>query len=213
MYHPPNRNDNETMRLLKCTPHRTCGVRFCPSCRTRKLERERQYHHELITDAGCGFVTLHIVSTNITHEQLETAFTNRTNAINRLHRRRGVKPIVRGYIVRHTVRYDDTNDTFILDTRLAISVQKSYRCSPAYIKRDEWIALYDAGEPNTEVHCLQYSASARSYERVSMWLHVHLIDPSVFKHSKMVSQTAYDVCKKRPSVIYGGNLKRKGVTS
>src|SRR5690625_4896193 len=138
---------NQTMEKKKQHKGNSCKNRFCPICSWKKARKDAlalsvmmQYLKE---EEQKEFVFLTLTAPNVKAAELEDEINHYNHSFKKLMERQEVKRIVKGYVRKLEVTYNEQRDDYHPHFHVLLAVNKSYFTQTTqYINRDRWLELW-----------------------------------------------------------------------
>ncbi|MCP6558793.1 protein rep [Klebsiella pneumoniae] len=199
----------EKKKLYKANP---CKNRFCPVCAWRKARKDAlglslmmQYIKQ---EEKKEFIFLTLTTPNVTSEHLESEIKNYNKAFKKMVERNKVKSIIKGYVRKLEITYNQKRDDYNPHFHVLIAVNKSYFTdTKSYISQKEWLNLWrdvTGIDEITQVHVqkIKQNNNKELYEmaKYSGKDSDYLINQKVF-------DTFYKSLKGKQILVYSGLFK------
>ncbi|WP_353422235.1 protein rep (plasmid) [Staphylococcus simulans] len=199
----------EKKKLYKANP---CKNRFCPVCAWRKARKDAlglslmmQYIKQ---EEKKEFIFLTLTTPNVTSEHLESEIKNYNKAFKKMVERKKVKSIIKGYVRKLEITYNQKRDDYNPHFHVLIAVNKSYfKDTKSYISQKEWLNLWrdvTGIDEITQVHVqkIKQNNNKELYEmaKYSGKDSDYLINQKVF-------DTFYKSLKGKQILVYSGLFK------
>lgn len=137
---------DETLEKKKMNKSNFCNNRFCPLCAWRKAKKDSlkisillKYIQEQL---GYEFIFLTLTAPNIKGSDLSDEIKKYNKSFKNLMQLKEVKKIVKGYVRKLEVTYNQERDDYHPHFHVMIAVNKSYFKSRDYIKKKHWLELW-----------------------------------------------------------------------
>lgn len=138
---------DETLEKQKLHKSNLCKNRFCPVCAWRKARKDAlglslmmQYIKQ---KEDKQFIFLTFTTPNVTSEYLEDEIKHYNESFRRLSNRKHFKTIVKGYVRKLEITYNQKRDDYNPHFHVLIAVNKSYFTDKRYyISQKEWLELW-----------------------------------------------------------------------
>lgn len=123
-----------------------CKNRFCPMCAWRKAKKDA-YKLDILMkyikqEHKKDFVFLTLTAPNVSGESLVAEITKFNKAFGRLVKRKEVVPIIKGYVRKLEITYNEERNDYHPHFHVLIAVNQSYFSDKTYLKRDRWLELW-----------------------------------------------------------------------
>lgn len=151
---------DKTLEKQKLHKSNLCKNRFCPVCAWRKARKDAlglslmmQYIKQ---KEDKQFIFLTLTTPNVTVEYLESEIKNYNKAFKKMIERKKVKSIIKGYVRKLEITYNQKRDDYNPHFHVLIAVNKSYFTDKRYyISQKEWLELWRdviGNQAITQVH-------------------------------------------------------------
>ncbi|MDM7883458.1 protein rep [Staphylococcus borealis] len=151
---------DKTLEKQKLHKSNLCKNRFCPVCAWRKARKDAlglslmmQYIKQ---KEDKQFIFLTLTTPNVTVEHLESEIKNYNKAFKKMIERKKVKSIIKGYVRKLEITYNQKRDDYNPHFHVLIAVNKSYFTDKRYyISQKEWLELWrdvTGNQAITQVH-------------------------------------------------------------
>src|SRR5699024_12257047 len=138
---------NQTMEKKKQHKGNSCKNRFCPICSWKKARKDAlalsvmmQYLKE---EEHKEFIFLTLTAPNVKAAKLEDEINHYNHSLQKLMQRKEVKTIVKGYVRKLEITYNEKRDDYHPHFHVLIAVNKSYFTDKNYyINRNRWLVLW-----------------------------------------------------------------------
>ena len=147
---------DKTLEKQKLHKSNLCKNRFCPVCAWRKARKDAlglslmmQYIKQ---KEDKQFIFLTLTTPNVTVEHLESEIKNYNKAFKKMIERKKVKSIIKGYVRKLEITYNQKRDDYNPHFHVLIAVNKSYfKDTKAYISQKEWLEMWRDVTGNSEI--------------------------------------------------------------
>ncbi|MGX0053569.1 plasmid rolling circle replication initiator protein Rep, partial [Staphylococcus capitis] len=151
---------DKTLEKQKLHKSNLCKNRFCPVCAWRKARKDAlglslmmQYIQQ---EESKSFIFLTLTTPNVTAEHLEGEIQKYNKAFKKMIERKKVKSIIKGYVRKLEITYNQKRDDYNPHFHVLIAVNKSYfKDTKTYISQKEWLNLWrdvTGNQAITQVH-------------------------------------------------------------
>lgn len=138
---------DETLEKKKQHKGNSCKNRFCPICSWKKSRKDAlslsvmmQYLQE---EEQKEFVFLTLTAPNVKSDELEDEIKHYNHSFQKLMQRQEVSKIVKGYVRKLEITYNEQRDDYHPHFHVLLAVNKSYFTDKNYyINRDRWLELW-----------------------------------------------------------------------
>ncbi len=135
--------------LNKIKMHRGnfCKHRFCPMCAWRKARKDALELSLMMQDIKISydkaFIFLTLTTPNVVAERLGDEIKRYNKSFDKLFKRKVVKRVVKGYVRKLEITYNEKRDDYHPHFHVLIVVNKSYFTDvKAYLNQKEWLRLW-----------------------------------------------------------------------
>lgn len=203
---------DETLQNKKQHKGNTCKNRFCPVCSWKKARKEAlalAVQMEYIKDTyNKDFIFLTLTTPNVKAEELHDEIKEYNHSFQKLVKRREVQSVVKGYIRKLEVTYNQDRDDYNPHFHVLIAVNKSYFNKPdQYIKQDRWLKLWQEVTKNpliTNVHVQKVRTNSK--KEVAELAKYSAKDSDYLANEK-VFDAFYKGLKGKQLMVYSGLFK------
>lgn len=203
---------DETLENKKQHKGNTCKNRFCPVCSWKRARKEAlalAVQMEYIKDTyNKDFIFLTLTTPNVKAEELHDEIKEYNHAFQKLVKRTEVQSVVKGYIRKLEVTYNQDRDDYNPHFHVLIAVNKSYFNKPnQYIKQDRWLKLWQEVTKNpliTNVHVQKVRANSK--KEVAELAKYSAKDSDYLANEK-VFDAFYKGLKGKQLMVYSGLFK------
>lgn len=202
-----------TRDLTKKKLHRGnfCGHRFCPMCSWRKAKKDASKiavtMQHIKIEHGKEFLFLTLTAPNVKGDKLRDEITNFNAAFSRLVKRKDIAPIIKGYVRKLEVTYNEERNDFHPHFHCVLAVNKSYFKDRTYLSRDQWLALWreamrDDSITQVDIRRMKENGGKELFE-VATYSAKH----ADLEHSQEVFDVFYKALSGRQILTYNGLFK------
>ena len=137
-----------TRDLEKKKVHRAnfCKNRFCPMCSWRKSKKEAVQVKTLMQyirgESKKAFILLTLTAPNVKADKLRDEITKFNEAFKRLTKRKEILPVIKGYVRKLEVTYNEKRDDYHPHFHCILAVNKSYFSDRTYLSQAQWLNLW-----------------------------------------------------------------------
>ncbi len=231
---------DESMEHVKQTKGNSCKNRFCPICAWRKARKDALklsiIMKYLQAEQNKEFIFLTLTTPNVEAKDLESEIKKYNHAFQKLMQRKEVKNIVKGYIRKLEVTYDnerfitkkmykrrkayydkrglkafDNNpnyDTYNPHSHVLIAVNKSYFNKPdQYIKHDRWLDLWQQVTDNPNITQVHVQKVRENKNKEVSEIAKYSAKDSDYLINENVFETFYKALKGKRLIVFSGVFK------
>lgn len=193
-----------------------CNNRFCPICSKNKSIRDT-LAIKLMTDyirqeLKRKYILVTFTAPNVVGKELKEEITKYNNAFNRFVKLKKYKKVIKGYLRKLEVTYNEKEKTYHPHFHVLISVASSYFShKDNYIKRDEWLAdwqevMNDKTITQVDVRRVKM-ASSDGIDKSILELTKYVAKDSNYLYSEEVFKYFYQGLKGKRIYAFGGDFK------
>lgn len=147
---------DEMMEKKKQHKGNSCKNRFCPICAWKKARKDAlslsvmmQY---LKAEERKEFIFLTLTAPNVKADELEDEIKHYNHSFQKLMQRQEVSKIVKGYVRKLEITYNEQRDDYHPHFHVLLAVNKSYFTDKNYyINRDRWLELWQQVTDNPTI--------------------------------------------------------------
>lgn len=211
---------DKKLEHLKLYQGNFCDNRFCPICSKRKAKKDA-VEIKIITnyvslELKRDYIFVTLTAPNITGEQLSEEIKKYNNAFNRLVKLKKYNLVIKGYIRKLEVTYNNNKrsksyNTYHPHFHVLISVNSSYFKGGQYIKRDEWLKdwqelMQDNSITQVDVRRVQ-TRNVEMLDKGILELTKYIAKDSNYLESEEVFENFYKGLKGKRQYAFGGDFK------
>ncbi|HFJ5088285.1 TPA: protein rep [Staphylococcus aureus] len=200
--------------LNKIKMHRGnfCKHRFCPMCAWRKARKDALELSLMMQDIKISydkaFIFLTLTTPNVVAERLGDEIKRYNKSFDKLFKRKVVKRVVKGYVRKLEITYNEKRDDYHPHFHVLIVVNKSYFTDvKAYLNQKEWLRLWREATGISEITQVDVR---RVKEQNSNELHEmakYTGKDSDYLSNEKVFKVFYESLKGKRAFAYGGLFK------
>lgn len=199
----------EKKKLYKANP---CKNRFCPVCAWRKARKDAlglslmmQYIKQ---EEKKEFIFLTLTTPNVTSEHLEGEIKNYNKAFKKMVERKKVKSIIKGYVRKLEITYNQKRDDYNPHFHVLIAVNKSYfKDTKSYISQKEWLNLWRDVTGNDEITQVHVQKIKQNNNKELYEMAKYSGKDSDYLINQKVFDTFYKSLKGKQILVYSGLFK------
>lgn len=199
----------EKKKLYKANP---CKNRFCPVCAWRKARKDAlglslmmQYIKQ---EEKKEFIFLTLTTPNVTSEHLESEIKNYNKAFKKMVERKKVKSIIKGYVRKLEITYNQKRDDYNPHFHVLIAVNKSYFTDKRYyISQKEWLNLWRDVTGNDEITQVHVQKIKQNNNKELYEMAKYSGKDSDYLINQKVFDTFYKSLKGKQILVYSGLFK------
>lgn len=138
---------DESMEKKKQHKGNSCKNRFCPICSWKKARKDALslsvMMEYLKAEEEKEFIFLTLTAPNVQDDELEDEIKHYNHSFKKLMERQEVKKIVKGYVRKLEITYNEKRNDYHPHFHVLLAVNKSYFTdTKQYINRDRWLELW-----------------------------------------------------------------------
>lgn len=203
---------DEDMENKKQHKGNSCKNRFCPICAWKKAKKDALSLSVMMAylklEEKKEFIFLTLTAPNVSAEELDDEIRHYNQSFQRLMQRKEVRQIVKGYVRKLEITYNEKRNDYHPHFHVLISVNKSYFTDKDYyISRNRWLNLWQQVTKNplitqVDVRRVRNSKNDKVYEiaKYSAKDSDYLINQEVF-------EVFYKALKGKRLLVYSGLFK------
>ena len=203
---------NQTMEKKKQHKGNSCKNRFCPICSWKKARKDAlalsvmmQYLKE---EEQKEFVFLTLTAPNVKAAELEDEINHYNHSFKKLMERQEVKRIVKGYVRKLEVTYNEQRDDYHPHFHVLLAVNKSYFTQTTqYINRDRWLELWQQVTKNSLITQVDVRKVSNSKDDKVFEVAKYSAKDSEYLVNQEVFNTFYKALKGKRILSYSGLFK------
>lgn len=203
---------DKTLEKQKQHKGNTCKNRFCPICSWKKARKDAlalAIQMAYIKDAyKKDFIFLTLTTPNVKADELHEEIKDYNHAFQKLMQRKEVKSVVKGYIRKLEVTYNQDRDDYNPHFHVLMAVNKSYfNDRKQYIAQARWLELWQQVTKNpliTNVHVQKVRSN--SNKEVAELAKYSAKDSDYLANEK-VFDAFYKSLKGKQLMVYSGLFK------
>ena len=187
-----------------------CNNRFCSTCAWRQTKKDTLKIDTLMkyinTEYEKEFIFLTLTTPNIPAEQLKQEIDLYNIAFQRLLKRQEIEKVVKGYIRKLEVTYNQERNDFHLHFHCLIAVNKSYFSDKTYIKHDIWLKFWQEVTGRPEITQVDVRRVKQNESKSEVFeIATYSAKPSQYiGHGKEIFDIFYNALYRRQLLVYGG---------
>lgn len=203
---------DEDMKNKKQHKGNSCKNRFCPICAWKKAKKDALSLSIMMAylkqEEKKEFIFLTLTAPNVVADELNDEINHYNQSFQRLMQRQEVRKVVKGYVRKLEITYNEERDDYHPHFHVLIAVNKSYFTQTTqYINRDRWLELWQQVTKNNlitqvDVRKVRNSKDDKVYEiaKYSAKDSDYLINQDVF-------EVFYKALKGKRLIVYSGLFK------
>ena len=203
---------DQTMEKKKQHKGNSCKNRFCPICSWKKARKDAlalsvmmQYLKE---EEQKEFVFLTLTAPNVKAAELEDEINHYNHSFQKLMQRKEVKTIVKGYVRKLEVTYNEQRDDYHPHFHVLLAVNKSYFTQTTqYINRDRWLELWQQVTKNSLITQVDVRKVSNSKDDKVFEVAKYSAKDSEYLVNQEVFNTFYKALKGKRILSYSGLFK------
>lgn len=203
---------DETLEKKKQHKGNSCKNRFCPICAWKKSRKDALALSVMMAylkqEKEKEFIFLTLTAPNVPADELNEEIKHYNHSFKKLMERKEVKTIVKGYVRKLEITYNEERDDYHPHFHVLIAVNKSYFTQTTqYISRDRWLELWQQVTKNplitqVDVRKVKNGRNDKVYEiaKYSAKDSEYLVRQDVF-------EVFYKALKGKRLIVYSGLFK------
>jgi len=203
---------DQTMEKKKQHKGNSCKNRFCPICSWKKARKDAlalsvmmQYLKE---EEQKEFIFLTLTAPNVKAAELEDEINHYNHSFQKLMQRKEVKTIVKGYVRKLEITYNEKRDDYHPHFHVLLAVDKNYfNNSWSYIKRDRWLKLWQQVTKNSLITQVDVRKVSNSKDDKVFEVAKYSAKDSEYLVNQEVFNTFYKALKGKRILSYSGLFK------
>ena len=203
---------DQTMEKKKQHKGNSCKNRFCPICSWKKARKDAlalsvmmQYLKE---EEEKEFVFLTLTAPNVKAAELEDEINHYNHSFQKLMQRKEVKTIVKGYVRKLEITYNEKRDDYHPHFHVLIAVNKSYFTDKNYyINRNRWLVLWQQVTKNNLITQVDVRKVSNSKDDKVFEVAKYSAKDSEYLVNQEVFNTFYKALKGKRILSYSGLFK------
>jgi len=203
---------DKTLEKQKLHKSNLCKNRFCPVCAWRKARKDAlglslmmQYIKQ---KEDKQFIFLTLTTPNVTVEHLESEIKNYNKAFKKMIERKKVKSIIKGYVRKLEITYNQKRDDYNPHFHVLIAVNKSYfKDTKAYISQKEWLEMWRDVTGNSEITQVHIQKVKQNNNKELYEMAKYSGKDSDYLINQKVFDAFYKSLKGKQVLVYSGLFK------
>ena len=203
---------DESLEKKKQHKGNSCKNRFCPICAWKKSRKDALALSVMMAylkqEKEKEFIFLTLTAPNVPADELNEEIKHYNHSFKKLMERKEVKAIVKGYVRKLEITYNEERDDYHPHFHVLITVNKSYFTdTKQYIARDRWLELWQQVTKNplitqVDVRKVKNGRNDKVYEiaKYSAKDSEYLVRQDVF-------EVFYKALKGKRLIVYSGLFK------
>lgn len=203
---------DESLEKKKQHKGNSCKNRFCPICAWKKSRKDALALSVMMAylkqEKEKEFIFLTLTAPNVSADELNEEIKHYNHSFKKLMERKEVKAIVKGYVRKLEITYNEERDDYHPHFHVLIAVNKSYFTDKNYyISRDRWLELWQQVTKNplitqVDVRKVKNGRNDKVYEiaKYSAKDSEYLVRQDVF-------EVFYKALKGKRLIVYSGLFK------
>lgn len=203
---------DETMEKKKQHKGNSCKNRFCPICAWRKARKDAlalavQMKY-IKAEHKKEFIFLTLTAPNVSADELESEIKTYNHSFQKLMQRKEVKNVVKGYVRKLEVTYNQERDDYHPHFHVLIAVDKSYfNNNKLYIKRDRWLELWQQVTDNPSITQVDVRKVKENSSKEVSEVAKYSAKDSDYLVNEKVFEVFYKALKGKRLIVYSGLFK------
>ncbi|HDA6016592.1 TPA: protein rep [Staphylococcus aureus] len=200
--------------LNKIKMHRGnfCKHRFCPMCAWRKARKDALELSLMMQDIKISydkaFIFLTLTTPNVVSERLGDEIKRYNKSFDKLFKRKVVKRVVKGYVRKLEITYNEKRDDYHPHFHVLIVVNKSYFTDvKAYLNQKEWLRLWREATGISEITQVDVRRVKEQNSNELYEMAKYTGKDSDYLSNEKVFKVFYESLKGKRAFAYGGLFK------
>lgn len=200
--------------LNKIKMHRGnfCKHRFCPMCAWRKARKDALELSLMMQDIKISydkaFIFLTLTTPNVVAERLGDEIKKYNKSFDKLFKRKVVKRVVKGYVRKLEITYNEKRDDYHPHFHVLIVVNKSYFTDvKAYLNQKEWLRLWREATGISEITQVDVRRVKEQNSNELYEMAKYTGKDSDYLSNEKVFKVFYESLKGKRAFAYGGLFK------
>ncbi|HCD1662824.1 TPA: protein rep [Staphylococcus aureus] len=200
--------------LNKIKMHRGnfCKHRFCPMCAWRKSRKDALELSLMMQDIKISydkaFIFLTLTTPNVVAERLGDEIKRYNKSFDKLFKRKVVKRVVKGYVRKLEITYNEKRDDYHPHFHVLIVVNKSYFTDvKAYLNQKEWLRLWREATGISEITQVDVRRVKEQNSNELYEMAKYTGKDSDYLSNEKVFKVFYESLKGKRAFAYGGLFK------
>lgn len=148
-------NADQSKSKRKLATANFCKNRFCPMCSWRKSLSDAFkiaiISHWIAEKNKKKFIFLTLTVPNVAKSELKESIKELNQSFNRLMKYKEIVGVVKGFVRKLEVTYNEDRDDYHPHLHVMIAVNKSYFSNRTYLNHDKWLQLWQKATKNPKI--------------------------------------------------------------
>lgn len=148
-------NADQSKEKRKLAISNFCKNRFCPMCSWRKSLSDAFkiaiISHWISENHKKKFIFLTLTVPNVAKSELKDSIKELNKSFNRLFMYKEVDQVVKGFVRKLEVTYNEDRDDYHPHLHVMVAVNKSYFTDKTYIKHEKWLQFWQKATKNPKI--------------------------------------------------------------
>lgn len=203
---------DKTMEKKKQHKGNSCKNRFCPICAWKKSRKDAlalaiQMKY-IKAEHKKEFIFLTLTAPNVPADELENEIKTYNKAFKKLMERKEVKTIVKGYVRKLEVTYNQDRNDYHPHFHVLIAVNKSYFTDKRYyISRERWLELWQQVTDNPSITQVDVRKVKENGSKEVSEVAKYSAKDSDYLVNEKVFEVFYKALKGKRLIVYSGLFK------
>ena len=192
-----------------------CHNRFCPMCAKRKSLKDMValscMTKWIIEEKKRRFLFLTLTVPNVCADELDDKIREMNKAFHNLKKRNSFKNIVRGYVKKLELTYNEKSDTYHPHFHVLIAVESRYFIDKnKYLTRNQWLEEWQTVMDDTEITQVDIRAfrdKKGKEQKAILELTKYIAKDSDYMKSDEAFITFYNSLQRKRAFSFGGDFK------
>lgn len=203
---------NKELNKIKMHRGNFCKHRFCPMCAWRKARKDALELSLMMQDIKISydkaFIFLTLTTPNVVAERLGDEIKRYNKSFDKLFKRKVVKRVVKGYVRKLEITYNEKRDDYHPHFHVLIVVNKSYFTDvKAYLNQKEWLRLWREATGISEITQVDVRRVKEQNSNELYEMAKYTGKDSDYLSNEKVFKVFYESLKGKRAFAYGGLFK------
>lgn len=203
---------DETLERKKQHKGNSCKNRFCPICAWKKSRKDALALSVMMAylkqEEKKEFIFLTLTAPNVPANELNDEIRHYNQSFQRLMQRKEVSQVVKGYVRKLEITYNEVRDDYHPHFHVLIVVNKSYFTDKDYyINRDRWLELWKQSTKNNTITQVDVRKVSSSKDSKVFEIVKYSAKDSDYLINQDVFEVFYKALKGKRLIVYSGLFK------
>lgn len=200
-----------TLEKKKVNKSNFCNNRFCPLCSWRQAKKDSLKISILLKyiqeQFGYEFIFLTLTAPNVEGSMLGAEIKRYNENFKKLMKRKEVLKITKGYVRKLEVTYNQERDDYHPHFHIMIAVNKSYFKNKDYIKKKQWLELWQQCMNDSSITQVDVKKMNTSDSKAIAEIAKYGAKDADYLQSEKVFDVFYKALKGKQLITYSGVFK------